>query len=88
MNGKMFDDLPPLDDPRRNIWMRGKLLKGRCLCGGLTYNILICWDSLTKMVNACWHCYPSSNRPDPTKYPRHSNIINDGRNLWNSKDGK
>ena len=61
--------LPPLNDPRRNIWMRGKLLQGRCPCRARTYNVLVCWDSVLRMVVQCWHCCPAGNRPDPTLYP-------------------
>jgi len=62
--------LPPLNDPKRNIWMRGKLPEGRCLCGTMTYNLMVCWDSVLRRVTSCWDCCPVGGRPDPRHFPR------------------
>ena len=62
--------LPPLNDPKRNIWMRGKRPDGRCPCGTWTFNRMVCWDSALRQVTRCWDCCPSGNRPDPRHFSR------------------
>ena len=62
--------LLPLNDPKRNIWMRGKRPEGRCMCGAATYNRMACWDSVLRWVTRCWDCCPSGSRPDPRPFPR------------------